>query len=122
MEEKVSSEKARQIAEQNDIFRTKLDIPYLEGRPAGRVFCTAGISALPLETKSRMWTAVMKFDSFDEDNGERDFGAISVPDLPEKIFWKIDYYADRSCTTGSEDPADPARTFRVLTIMLASEY
>jgi Protein of unknown function (DUF3768) len=121
----VSSEKARQIAEQNDIFRTKLYIPYLVGRPAGCVFCTEGISALPLETKSCMWTAVMKFDSFGEDNdtyGERDFGAITIPDVPEKIFWKIDYYADRSCTTGSEDPADPARTFRVLTIMLASEY
>lgn len=42
--------------------------------------------------------------------------------VPEKIFWKIDYYADKSCTEGAEDPSDAARSFRVLTIMLASEY
>lgn len=45
-----------------------------------------------------------------------------MDDVPEKIFWKIDYCADRSCARGSEDPADPTRSFRVLTIMLASEY
>jgi hypothetical protein len=39
-----------------------------------------------------------------------------------KVFWKIGYYADNSCATGSEDPADPAQTFRVRAIMLASEY
>ena len=42
--------------------------------------------------------------------------------VAEKLFWKIDYYADKSCTGGSEDASDPAHCFRVLTIMLASEY
>ena len=65
---------------------------------------------------------VEMFDSFTEDNdphGERDFGAFEHEG--QRIFWKIDYY-DRSLTYGSENPADPQQTVRVLTIMLASEY
>jgi len=37
------------------------------------------------------------------------------------VFWKIDAY-DSELRFGSDDPADPAVTRRVLTIMLASEY
>ena len=37
------------------------------------------------------------------------------------IFFKIDYY-DRTLTHHSPDPADPAVTERVITIMLADEY
>ena len=61
-------------------------------------------------------------DAFCEDNdpyGEHDFGAFEVEG--EKLFWKIDYY-DKALEHGSEDPADPTRTTRVLTVMLASEY
>jgi hypothetical protein len=45
-----------------------------------------------------------------------------LPIKGERIFEKIDYYPDKSCTVGSEDTADPARTFRPLTIMLAAKW
>jgi hypothetical protein len=65
---------------------------------------------------------VQSFSDFNADNdphGEHDFGSFELAD--EKFFWKIDYY-DRDMMFGSEDPADPEKTTRVLTIMLAEEY
>src|SRR5689334_23241857 len=109
---------AQKIAKLNDLCRTAMGI-------AGMLVQTPGITALPPALQSKIREAVECFDDFTEDNdpyGERDFGAFQIDGVPEKIFWKIDYYADRNCTWGSEDPADPARSFRVLTIMLASEY
>jgi hypothetical protein len=117
----VSSEKERQIAEQiaklNDLCRTAMGV-------AGRLVQTAGISALPPQIQSVIRENVERFSDFSPDNdphGERDFGAFSVPGVPEKIFWKIDYYAP-DLAHGSENPSDPQQTVRVLTIMLASEY
>jgi Protein of unknown function (DUF3768) len=119
-------EKSRRIAEQNDKFRADFYIPSFGPRPIpGQIVCTSGIAALPPETQICIWAEVSKFSGFTTHNdphAERDFGAFTMEGVPEKIFWKIDYYADKSCTEGSEDPANPARTFRVLTIMLASEY
>ena len=88
----------------------------------GKIMMTAGIIALPDHTKASILAAVRNFSIFDEDNdpnGEHDFGSLEVDG--EKCFWKIDYY-DKSMEGGSEDPADPEVTTRVLTIMLASEY
>lgn len=64
-----------------------------------------------------------EFSEFSEDNdpyGEHDFGAFDIEGAG-KIFWKIDYY-NRTMDGGSDDPDDPGKTTRVLTIMLASEY
>ena len=64
----------------------------------------------------------MAFDDFNADNdphGELDFGSFELEG--EKVFWKIDYY-DLAGEFGSEDPTDPKKTLRVLTVMLAEEY
>jgi uncharacterized protein DUF3768 len=76
---------------------------------------------LPLPVQSAIREKVELFDSFTEDNphGGHDFGAFEHEGA--RIFWKIDYYAP-DMEHGSENPADPKQTVRVLTIMLASEY
>jgi Protein of unknown function (DUF3768) len=105
----------RRVAELNDVCRKAMGI-------AGRVFQTQGIVALPPAAQSAIREKVELFDSFTEDNdphGEHDFGAFEHEG--QRIFWKIDYY-DAAMKHGSENPADPAQTVRVLTIMLASEY
>ena len=88
----------------------------------GQVMLTSGVDALPPDVKAKVLQAVRSFDAFDNGNDphkEHDFGAFEIDD--QKFFWKIDYYK-RDLRGGSEDPADPNVTTRVLTIMLAWEY
>jgi hypothetical protein len=123
----VSDEKAKQIAELNDRFRLRFNMPFLEKTLAvpGDIVASRGVMALPSAVQVVIWEKVRRFDDFNDDNdphGEYDFGMFRVDGANEKIFWKIDYYADARCTDGSEDPADITRCYRVLTIMLASDY
>lgn len=88
----------------------------------GRVMLTAGVDALDGLTKTKVLQAIRTFDGFTADNdpyGEHDFVSVEVG--RKKYFAKIDCYAP-DMERGSEDPADPAKTTRVMTIMLASEY
>jgi hypothetical protein len=88
----------------------------------GRVLTTAGVVALPVDTKARLLLAVQSFSNFDNDNDphrEHDFGSIEIE--AETYFWKIDYY-DLDLKFGSETPEDPNVTTRVMTIMRADEY
>ena len=125
-EKSVSEGKENKIAALNDRFREGFYIPSFGPRPVpGRIVCTSGIAALAPETQICIWAQVANFTAFTEDNdphGERDFGAFEIASVTEKIFWKIDYYADASGTFGIDDPADITCCFRVLTIMLASDY
>lgn len=83
---------------------------------------TPGVRALAQADQIQAFAAVTRFSDFSEGNdphGERDFGAIVVGGV--RLFWKIDYY-DLDLCLASPDPADPAVTKRVLTLMLAEEY
>jgi len=88
----------------------------------GAVVMTPGVSAMPSLDRAALLRAVRAFEAFNSDNdphGEHDFGAIDMDGT--RYFFKLDYY-DLSMEAGSPDPADPAVTRRVLTIMRADEY
>jgi hypothetical protein len=88
----------------------------------GKVMMTSGVNALPDDVKARILEKVRTFEAFSEENDphhEHDFGALE--ESGHKVFFKLDYY-DPVMQFGSEDPADPLKTTRVLTIMLAEEY
>jgi hypothetical protein len=102
------------IRELNDRFRTTMT--------GGRVLMTAGVNALPSDVKAMVIRRVATFSVFTADNDpheEHDFGNFEL--AGRKFFFKIDYF-DANMEFGSEDPADPAKTTRALTIMLAEEY
>ena len=102
------------IRELNDRFRTTMT--------GGRVMMTTGVDALPSDVKAMVIRRVATFSDFNADNDprqEHDFGSFTL--TGRKFFWKIDAY-DKAMKFGSEDPADPSKTTRVLTIMLAEEY
>lgn len=105
---------AAKIRELNDRFRTTMT--------GGRVMMTAGVDALPSDVKVMVIRRVATFSDFTPDNDphkEHDFGSFTLSG--QKFFWKIDAY-DADMQFGSEDPADPETTTRVLTIMPAEEY
>ena len=88
----------------------------------GRVVMTAGVSALPEDVRARVIELTRTFDEFTPDNDphqEHDFGSFEIGG--QKFFFKHNYY-DKSMKYGSEDPSDPDKTTRVLTIMRADEY
>jgi hypothetical protein len=88
----------------------------------GKVVMTAGVAALPEETLAQVLERVRRFDEFTKDkepHGEHDFGNFEIAGVT--YFFKLDYYSP-GMQGGSEDPADPDKTTRVLTIMRADEY
>jgi hypothetical protein len=112
----MASERTKQIAALNDQLRCTFD------RRLGIVQATASVSASP--HRECVFDAVKQYDFATADPGndpylERDFGAVTV--RGQKYFFKIDYY-DANLEYGSEDPSDPNKTRRVLTIMRAEEY
>jgi hypothetical protein len=103
---------ATTIRDLNDRFRTTLT--------GGQLMLTPGIVGRP--DSEQILAKVVSFSDFSSDNdpyGEHDFGAFEH--AGDTIFWKLDYY-NHDLSQGSENPANPSVTTRVLTIMLAEEY
>jgi hypothetical protein len=117
--------RTHRIAGINDEFRRQAGLALSDARSVpGRCCMTSGVAALGLQAQVEILERIRQFSDFEPGNDpyrEHDFGAISASD-GERIFWKIDYYADDTMEFGAEEPADPNRSFRVLTIMLAAEY
>ena len=102
------------IADMNDAFRRSLI--------GGQVVLTAGIRALPRNMQAAIIEQLRSFEEFDADNdpfGDHNGGRFEHGG--RTILWKIDLY-DRGYKFYSPDPTDPAKTNRVLTILLAEEY
>lgn len=88
----------------------------------GKVLMTRGVAALDPMLQQRIASAVSSFNDFTADNdphGEHDCAILSVEG--HRILFKIDYY-DPAMLFASEDPTDPNKTVRVMTIMLTEEY
>ena len=105
---------ANKIAVLNDNFRSTF--------VGGQVVMTAAVNELSPDVKARVILAVRSFSKFDADNDphkEHDFGGLKIDG--ETFYFKIDYYSP-DMEGGSEDPSDPQKTTRVLTIMFASDY
>jgi len=112
------------VASLNDDMRAKITSP-----APNIAIMTAGIlaevdsnPALAFAKQIELMAIIANFADFTEDNnphGERDFGAFDWQGI--RCFWKIDCY-DKAADGGSPNPADPAVTCRILTILRADEY
>lgn len=106
--------RGEKIARLNDLLRKSAE--------GGAIMVTRSVRSLPGFCPVELMSVLSAYDAFDSHNdphGERDFGDLHL--FGADLLWKIDYY-DAEMIYGSNDPADPSQTTRVLTVMLAREY
>lgn len=115
-----SHDRLQRIRALNDLCRLGRD-------PEARIVATrtclvalGGEGSLAAEAvaQARLLSALKLYAFTEEDGPEGDRGRFELDG--ETILFRIAYY-DRSLDWGSEDPADPAVTRRVLTIMLPED-
>jgi hypothetical protein len=105
---------SNKIAELNDQFRKDFSL--------GIVQFTSLVAAMDVSKRDTLMAKIANYEDFDADSDpwdEHDFGSVVIDG--ELLFWKIDYY-DLELEKHSEDPTDPTKTKRVLTVMFAEEY
>ena len=106
--------RAEVIASLNDQLR--------KTRVGGTVMITQSVKALTGFDADILAAALANYNDFDaqkDPHGGRDFGDLTL--FGTDLLWKVDYY-DLDLKFGSDDPADPGVTHRVLTVLLASEW
>lgn len=104
--------KTETISTLNDQFRQSF--------VGGQVVVTNGIAGR--EDIVAILKRVRTYEDFNPNNdpyGERDMGFFLATN-GDQIMFRIDYY-NLDMTAGSEDPASPDITRRVLTVLLSSE-
>ena len=106
--------RAEAIAVQNDKLRKMGE--------GGSIMITSNVQRITGFDPAVLAAALANYDGFDADNdphGERDFGCMTM--WGYDLIWKIDYY-DKELEFGSDDPADPKLTHRILTAMVAGDW
>jgi Protein of unknown function (DUF3768). len=102
------------IAQLNDALRTTLT--------GGRIVLSQEMQRLPAAEQAAILSRVRTYSAFTPGNnpyGKHDFGDLLLAD-GRTVFWQIDAYAP-DLRHGSDDPTDPDRTVRVLTVMFGHE-
>ncbi len=115
------------VAAQNDAFRRNacLAIPYGVGDPVlkGRMVITQSVDANGMAFVMFCLDAIGRLDHFPADNdpdGFHDFGSVEV--FGTAVWFKIDVYDNDRLSFGSDMPDDPAHSYRVLTVLLPSDW
>jgi len=105
--------RAEVIARLNDQLRTT--------GTGGTIMITQNVKRITGFDAAVLTKTLAEYSHFDADNEhhERDFGAMTL--WGWDLLFKVDYYCP-SLKFASEDPADPQKTHRVLTVMLASDW
>ncbi len=102
------------IAVYNDLCRKSLGLH-------GLIVNSPGIYALPCVEQLRVYSKVAHYEHFTpftDPKDERSSGGFNHQGIA--VVWKIDYLSP-DMNWKSDDPSDPVKTMRVLTIMLAEE-
>jgi len=112
--------RAKRIAALNDQLRRN---PV--NRALGQVLLSSGIAARGAEFKAMVFMALARMQAKDfkrgnDPYGERDFNSFTIDG--KLCLMKFGYFAKDDLRRASDDPADPAKTTRVMTVMLADEY
>jgi hypothetical protein len=115
------------VALQNDVFRRGVcggvAAPAGFGQiPRGKMVMTAALAARSPEFLASVLRAVTAHDQFDPENDPdetHDFGSVEIEG--ESVWFKVDLF-DLNYQYAAPDPADLARTARVLTLLFPADW